>query len=107
MLFLLNWKVVTREEIRINLPNLGMELQTTPHALPPIPEAPVQIPFDDSYPMTELHDVPEDVIAFIEENKIPEEVLGTLPDDSFGSVESLVRAIHELAETSTPQEGEE
>ena len=79
MLFLLNWKAVTREEIRKNLPKLGMELITDPKPLPPIPDAPIQIPFDDSYPLVELHNVPDVVIAFIEENKIPDEVLAELP----------------------------
>jgi len=65
--------------------------------MPDVPEVPEQIPYDDTYPLVELHDVPEEVLAFIDENKVPDEVLAELPNNSFGSVESLVRAISELA----------
>lgn len=101
MLFLLNWTVVTREEVRKNLPKLGMDLITDPKPLPPIPDAPIQVPLDDSYPMVELHNVPDDVINFIDEQKIPDEVLAELPNESFESVENIVRAIHDLANRET------
>jgi hypothetical protein len=102
---------MSREEIRLNLPKLGVELITNPLPMPDVPDVPEQIPYDDTYPMVELHDVPEAVLAFIEENQVPDEVLAELPPDSFGSVEALVRAIGILASRAeavpvTSQDGE-
>jgi len=108
MLFLLNWHCTSREEIRLNLNELGYKTIDDPKPLPSVPDVQQQIPYDDSYPLVELHDVPDDVLAFIDEQKVPEEVLAELPDTSFSSVEALVRAIGNLAATAgaTSQDGD-
>jgi hypothetical protein len=96
MILLLNWRVIDREEIRLNLPRMGMQLKTEKRELPPVPGAVIE---PEAIDLTHLHDVPDDVMRFIEENEIPDYVLSEIDPEAFASVESLVRAINVMAES--------
>jgi hypothetical protein len=96
MILLLNWRVVDREEIRMNLPRMGMVLKTERRELPQVPGAVME---PEAIDLTELHDVPEEVVTFIEENKIPDYVISEIDPEAFESVESLVRAMSVMAQS--------
>ena len=103
MLFCLQWKAISYEEMRRNLKKLGMDLDDERK---PIPTPPVMYELpeeedDNVYPLPEGENpiVHDDVIEFIEEARIPPEVYSTFPPVVFSTLEAFTMHLNKIQES--------
>lgn len=101
LLFLLHWKQITSEELRINLKKMGVELVDAPRPIPRVPmNHEVQLPDDESYPVPEEEEIeltPDvaEILNFIEKEQIAPEEWQELSEESFENLEVFKAALAE------------
>ena len=99
-LFLLQWRQISQKELRINLRKMGVELDDDPLHLPKFPPLNFELPEEEDeevYPVPEAEGEPmvaDEVVTFIDDNKIPAEVYQDFPVEAFMSLGNFMKAIN-------------
>lgn len=91
-LFLVHWKALTMEELRLNLKKMGVELIDNPRPIPHVPNFEHQLPLEDEYPEPEEIDP---VVQYILTNNIGPQMYAGFPEEAFQSVEAFEAALEE------------
>lgn len=99
-LFLIQWRQITQEELRLNLRKMGVELKDDPLNLPKYPPLNFDLPEDEDeevYPAPEAEGEPmvaDEVIDFINVNKINIDDVSHYPVEAFQSLDAFVKELN-------------